>query len=299
VSDIETLAGPRPMTFEVERGEVRLCGDWWPVDERGRNAEVAGPLVFLHGGGQTRHSWSSSAQQAAAAGWPALTMDARGHGDSGWDPDGDYSIGTMADDVFAVVEELATLDPRPPILVGASMGGLATLLAAGRHPNLCRAAVIVDVVPRMDPVGTRRIAEFMLAHQDGFDSLDQAADAVAAYNPNRPRPADPSGLSKNLRQDADGRWRWHWDPAFLFGLDFAAGQPALEEVRSAMRAISVPVLIIDGMNSDIVDEVGIADALALMPHAQRASVTGAGHMVVGDDNAGFIGAIAPFLLGLG
>jgi pimeloyl-ACP methyl ester carboxylesterase len=255
--------------------------------------------VFLHGGGQTRHSWSSSARQAAGVGWPALTMDARGHGDSGWDPDGDYSIGTMADDVVGVVEELATVDSRPPILVGASMGGLATLLAAGRHPDLCRAAVIVDVVPRMDPDGTRRIAEFMLSHQHGFDSLDDAADAVAAYNPNRPRPKDPSGLSKNLRQDADGRWRWHWDPAFLFGLDFDAGQPALEEVRSAMRAITAPVLIVDGMKSDIVDEAGISDAMELMPHAQRASVNGAGHMVVGDDNAGFVGAIAPFLLGLG
>jgi non-heme chloroperoxidase len=287
------------MTFELERGGVCLRGDWWPADDDRRSPGVTGPLVFLHGGGQTRHSWSSSARQAAAAGWPALTMDARGHGDSGWDPGGDYTIGTMADDVVAVVEELAALDARPPILVGASMGGLATLLAAGRHPEICRAAVIVDVVPRMDPEGTQRIADFMLAHQDGFETLEQAADAVAAYNPNRPRPADPSGLSKNLRQDADGRWRWHWDPAFLFGLDFDPGKSGLEEVRSAMRDITAPVLLVDGLNSDIVDEAGIADALDLMPHARRASVAGAGHMVVGDDNAGFVGAIAPFLLGLG
>jgi len=299
LSATETLSGLRPMNFELERGGIRLRGDWWPADDARRGAGAPAPLVFLHGGGQTRHSWSSSAQQAAAAGWPALTMDARGHGDSGWDPGGDYSIGTMADDVVAVVEELAALDARPPVLVGASMGGLATLLAAGRHPELCRAAVIVDIVPRMDPEGTQRIAEFMLAHQDGFESLDQAADAVAAYNPNRPRPADSAGLSKNLRQDADGRWRWHWDPAFLLAFDLDAGKAELEEVRSAMRAITVPILIVDGMNSDVVDEAGIADALALMSHAQRASVAGAGHMVVGDDNASFTDAITPFLLGLG
>src|SRR5690606_16050659 len=146
------------------------------------------------------------------AGYCAFTLDARGHGDSDWCPKGDYSAPTLATDLGAVIRSL----PAKPVIVGASMGGLTAMLALGEDPSLdCAALVLVDVAPRLERQGVRRVIEFMRRHQDGFETLEQVRNAIAAYNPHRPPPEDLSGLRKNLRQRGDGRFYWHWDPAFL------------------------------------------------------------------------------------
>src|SRR5690606_40599381 len=122
--------------------------------------------------------------------------------------------------------------PRPPVLVGASLGGLASLVAvaeSGEQERTARALVLVDVAHRIEDEGRDRIGAFMTGHLDGFASLEEAADAIAAYNPHRPRPKDLSGLAKNLRQREDGRWVWHWDPAFVQGQRGSA-----DETRSSV-----------------------------------------------------------------
>ncbi|MDX1649604.1 MAG: alpha/beta fold hydrolase, partial [Myxococcota bacterium] len=175
----------------------------------------APPVLLQHGGGQTRHSWRGTARALAARGFHALAIDLRGHGDSDWDPARDYRFGRYARDTVAVARAL----PRPPALVGASLGGLAALLAtaAGEGPRF-PALVLVDITPRMDEQGAMAVLSFMRERvEEGFASLEEAADAIARYLPHRPRPRDLSGLRKNLRQGADGRWRWHWDPAFVQG----------------------------------------------------------------------------------
>ena len=184
-------------------------------------ADVAGPadgptIVLLHGGGQTRHSWAGTWRRLAGSGWRAWSVDLRGHGDSEWAPDGDYTLDAFAGDVLEISRSL----PRPPILVGASLGGISSLVAVAEAPaqgEVARALVLVDVAHRMEAQGRDRIGAFMTGNLDGFASLDEAADAIAAYNPHRPRPTDLSGLAKNLRQREDGRWAWHWDPRFVQG----------------------------------------------------------------------------------
>ena len=143
-------------------------------------------------------------------------IDLRGHGESEWPADADYSLEAFADDIRAVA---AALD-EPPVLVGASLGGSASIIALGTPPELdARALVLVDVAPKIEQEGVTRIGAFMVEHmEDGFASLDEVADAVAAYNPHRPRPTDLSGLKKNVRQRDDGRWVWHWDPRFIRGI---------------------------------------------------------------------------------
>src|SRR4029077_6557540 len=119
-------------------------------------------------------------------------------------------------DVLAISDTLGT----PPALVGASLGGVASLAAIGEHPdeNVARALVLVDVAPRMEEQGRMRIGAFMMENMEtGFGSLDEVADAIQRYNPHRPRPSDLGGISKNLRKHSDDRWYWHWDPAFIGG----------------------------------------------------------------------------------
>ena len=252
------------------------------------------PVVLLHGGGQTRHAWGTAGNAFAARGRYALSVDLRGHGDSQWAPDGDYGMGAFASDVLAVSAAL----PQRPALVGASLGGLASLVAVGESDDpVATALVLVDVTPMVEMDGAMRIRNFMLEGMGGFKRLEDAADAIAAYIPSRPRPRDLSGLRKNLRQ-RNGRWHWHWDPRFVRGRDGIDGQEGLvdhDRLAAAARRVSVPTLLVRGRMSDIVSEDGVRELRELIPHAEVVDVAGAGHMVAGDRNDAFNGSVTEFI----
>lgn len=252
------------------------------------------PIVFLHGGGQTRSSWGATAIDLGGRGWQALTVDLRGHGESDWSPDGGYGLDRFADDIVRITEHLE----RPAVFVGASLGGASALAALGRRPDLALGLVLVDVSPFLQPAGTDRIRAFMTSRPDGYASLDEVADAVAAYLPHRPRPRNVDGLRKNLRF-ADGRWFWHWDPAFLSTADDQAVQrdKLIDPARlgAAATSLRVPTLLVRGGESDVLSIEDSRRFLELVPHAEFASVAGAHHMVAGDDNAIFEDVLADFL----
>lgn len=272
-------------TVSYDCGEVVLRGERWVGGDRGE-------VLFLHGGGQTRHSWGRSARSVAAAGWTTTTLDLRGHGESDWSPSGSYTLGHYAADVREVVAGLG----GPVVLVGASLGGLSSLTVAGEHPETARALVLVDIVPSTNQGGVARIHDFMTAHTDGFEDLHQVADAIAVYT-QRPRRTDVSGLTKNVRQRADGRWYWHWDPAMLALGRHEEPRPGVraEPLLDLARNLTVPVLVVRGGRSDVVDDEGIAAFLDAVPSASVAVVADAGHMVAGDDNDQFTSAVTPFL----
>jgi pimeloyl-ACP methyl ester carboxylesterase len=274
-----------PEFFHFDGAGVRLAGERWAGDGDGA------PVLLSHGGGQTRHSWKRTAERLAAGGRTAIALDARGHGDSEWDPAGDYSLDGFVDDLIEYVATLAS----PPVLVGASLGGITSLVAAGEHPGLASALVLVDVVVRVEPAGVARIRNFMSASPEGFASLDEVADAIAAYNPLRPRPQNLDGLHKNVRQREDGRWYWHWDPAFMGIDDEPQRRIDRERLRIAASSLTIPTLIVRGAQSDIVSDAGLADMLVHVPHAEVVDVASAGHMVAGDDNDIFASRLEAFL----
>jgi pimeloyl-ACP methyl ester carboxylesterase len=250
------------------------------------------PVVLMHGGGQTRHSWGTACRALVANGFYVINLDARGHGDSAWTPDGDYSLPALAADLRAVIDTLQ----RPPALVGASMGGATALQLVGHTPEpIARALVLVDIVPRIEQEGSRKISNFMRANRDGFANLEEAADAVAAYNPHRPRPKDPAGLMKNLRRRSDGRLYWHWDPKFVEMRDAAEPPQRIESLVAACAGVRISTLLVRGLKSDIVSDAGVADLKRLVPHTEVFDVPDAGHMVAGDRNDAFNDAIIGFL----
>ncbi|NMH98196.1 alpha/beta fold hydrolase [Pseudonocardia acidicola] len=280
-----------PVAFPGAGGITLAADRWDPPSGTPSN----GTVLLLHGGGQTRHSWRTTGRALAGAGWSTYALDARGHGDSGWAADGDYSMDALVADLRAVV---TALDVQP-VLVGASLGGSTALLAEGEGCGLARGIVLVDVTPRIEPEGVAEIMAFMRSGLGGFASLEDAADAVAAYNPHRPRPASTDGLRKNLRL-REGRWYWHWDPRFVDGRDEPSRERPDDEHRSrrareAARRISVPTLLVRGVRSRVVSEASAAELRALIPHSEQIDVSGAGHMVAGDDNDVFSGGLRRFL----
>ena len=258
---------------------------------------LAPPVVFLHGGGQTRRSWGRAAAAVAERGWQAITLDFRGHGESDWSTEGDYRVTSFAGDVIEVLNDL----PPQPVLVGASLGGFTSMLLAGElAPGTVRAVVLVDIVPDMDQSGASRIHSFMHDRmKSGFDSLDEVADMIQEYNPHRPRPSDLDGLRTNLRHRG-GRWYWHWDPKFIDG---TSALPPIEvtevdRMHAAVQTIldtDVPMLLVRGQMSDLVTQERADEFLDRFPAVDFVDVGGAGHMVAGDRNDLFAGAVVDFL----
>jgi pimeloyl-ACP methyl ester carboxylesterase len=256
-------------------------------------ADVAGTpnaptLLFLHGSGQTRQSWGRALEEAARRGYRALSLDLRGHGDSDWSPDGQYTLDRFAADVRQAIEHTG----GEPIVIGASLGGIIGLLIAASPPPPLRALVLVDIAPRVEVSGAKEVTAFMDSAPNGFDSLEQAADAVAAYLPHRPRPKDTSGLQRNLRL-RDGRYYWHWDPALLQmgrNADFNGPNP----LEKAARALKIPTLLIRGGRSRVVSETGVREFLEMTPHAEFVDISNADHMVAGDANDAFNEAVFAF-----
>jgi pimeloyl-ACP methyl ester carboxylesterase len=258
------------------------------------------PVLLLHGGGQTRHAWDNTAIKLAGAGFRAISVDQRGHGDSDWIESGAYSFGDFGDDVRALSAQIEARFAAKPVAVGASLGGLASLVALARSgAQPCFAGlVLVDIVPEMDPAGVAHVQGFMRAQAtEGFASVEDAADAIAAYLPHRPRPKSLDGLKKNLRLRSDGRWGWHWDPRFLDGpRPVASGWESIaKEMDAAMRSLTIPTLLVRGASSELVTEEAAQRFLERVVHAKYANIADARHMVAGDRNDAFGGAVIEFL----
>ena len=278
------LGTPTPMHVWIGYEGVKIAGDSW--------GDPNGPLVVLqHGGGQTRHAWKGAGETLGEAGYHAVAFDARGHGDSDWAGEGNYSGDHMVEDLRCVAKALGS---ERPVLVGASMGGGTSLIAAGEGKLDVSALVMVDMAPQIEPEGQAKIQAFMNQKPDGFDSLEEVAAAIANYQPHRKRPRNLDGLAKNVRLAVNGKYVWHWDPARRTS---RPGAPDYRErLRLAADNLTLPVLLVRGGLSDVLSEEGAQSFLKQCPHAEYVNVANAAHMVAGDRNDIFAGSVISFLL---
>ncbi|PQD99222.1 peroxidase [Mycolicibacterium parafortuitum] len=281
---------PRTATFRGADDLTLVADEWNNPETTSRFDESRPSVLMMHGGGQNRFSWKKTGQILADHGLHVVALDSRGHGDSDRSPDARYTVEALCEDTLAVLDRIG----RPTVLIGASMGGLTGILAARQAgPDVVSRLVLVDVVPRYEKDGSARIREFMFSHVHGFESLEEAADAVAAYLPHRAKPRSPEGLKKNLRH-RNGKWYWHWDPAFLTkpNEDPFVRVDLLE--RAAIE-LTIPILLIRGKLSDVVSEEAVQDFLAKVPNAEFVELSGAGHTAAGDDNDAFSDAVTQFV----
>ncbi len=290
-----TRSEPQTVKFRGSE-DLTLIADEWNRGTATGSASAATSasdrptVLMLHGGGQNRFSWKNTGQILADQGLHVVALDSRGHGDSDRSPDANYTVDALCADTLAVIDQI----DRPVALIGASMGGMTGMLVADEAgPQRVTKLVLVDVVPRYQKDGSARIRDFMASGIDGFASLDEAADAVAAYLPYRTKPRSPQGLKKNLRL-RDGRWYWHWDPAFLTAPDDDRFL-RVEKLERAVMNLTIPVLLIRGRLSDVVSPEGVEDFLQKVPNAEFAELSDAGHTAAGDDNDAFSEVVVQFV----
>lgn len=263
-------------------GGIRLAADTW--------GQADAPAVLLaHGGGQTRLAWQATGARLAEAGFYAVALDLRGHGES--PRVADYSLHAFRDDIVAVAAALGR-----PALVGASLGGSSSLLAEGEtEGGVGSALVLVDIAPRLEPDGVARIIAFMEGHLDGFASIDEAVEAVRAYLPHRATRTEAPGLRRYLRDGPDGRLYWHWDPRFLEQAKDRTLDESWARATAAAQRVTAPTLLIRGGRSDVLGDEGAEELCRLVPHAEFRTIADAHHMVAGDENDRFSEAVLGFL----
>lgn len=253
------------------------------------------PVLLLHGGGQTRHSWKKTGERIAAKGWYVIAPDARGHGDSSWSSQLNYSFTYISQDLLHIINSLE----QKPVLIGASMGGLTSMMVLSQHPAIAKALILVDVSPKLEKKGVDRIFNFMAAKPEGYESIEAVQKAIAAYLPHRKNTGSSKGLKKSLRRLPNGNYGWHWDPKMLEVWQSLSSHRNPSEFdglfSEVLSNLSIPGLLVRGGISDVVSKETVKELLAIAPNLQYVDIKDAGHMIAGDSNDIFTDALLAFL----
>jgi pimeloyl-ACP methyl ester carboxylesterase len=247
-------------------------------------------IVFLHGGGTTARTWDLVCL-ALRDRFHCLALDLRGHGDSDWSADADYSLADYAADVTAIVRRLV---PGAPIIVGNSLGGQAGLLAIGGGAP-AKGLILVDVGPEPARAGTDRIVNSLRTPQE-FPDLDAVVRTALSMNPRRDANVLRESLLHNLRRLPDGNWTWKYDWRAFAGLTRETLARRTAALWQAAAQVQCPVLVIRGAHSEILSEHQVDELCArITGRCEHRTVADAGHTVHGDNPGGFIAAVEPFL----
>ena len=183
-----------------------------------------------------------------AANYRVITPDQRGHGDSEWARDCDYSTDAMAADALAIMQ---ALDLSDPIVMGHSMGGRNTLVMALENPHAAKALVIIDVGPELSERGRKIIGSFIQANEE-FDDIEAFVANVRNYDPYRSRQHIERTVKYNLFQRADGKFVSKCDraPRRLGHTERGGGHTLTLEASAELQ---MPVLVLRGETSTILE----------------------------------------------
>jgi pimeloyl-ACP methyl ester carboxylesterase len=236
------------------------------------------PIVLLHGGAQSRSAWRGGAQMFAEHGFRVASMDLRGHGESDWSREGDYSFDRHIGDLVAVIRALGP----PAVLLGASLGGHVSLLTAARHPELVSLLMLADVTPWIDEEAGDAMRETMRRAVDGYATVEEAAAMVDRLRGSASR-GSASGLRPHLDEREDGRFYWRWDARFVEDRFVRhGGEGGLFAL--AAQSLRVPVFVMRGALSEVTSPAQIERFARAVPALSFVEISGVGHMVTGESN---------------
>ncbi|MEX2158671.1 MAG: alpha/beta hydrolase [Dehalococcoidia bacterium] len=249
------------------------------------------PLLLMHGGMQTAHSWDLIAV-ALKQRYHVVAVDMRGHGDSDWE--GDYGYESHARDLEALVAHLGW--PRF-VLVGLSLGGLAAMLYASEHSDTLAALAIVDVGPELNVSGVNKIVDFGRAPGE-LDSIDAYVDRASQFNPRRNADALRYTLSHNLRRLENGKLGWKYDTRVANSRGERREPPApgyFSELWERLPHITCPTLVVRGAESNVFLEKTGRKMADLLPSGRFVTIADAGHTVPQDNPSAFLETLSTFL----
>ncbi len=248
------------------------------------------PLMLLHGFAQTCHSWDFVALSLCDR-YRVIVLDQRGHGDSDWAPDGDYTPETQQKDIAAIVGELGLGQFK---LMGLSMGGRNSFTYTANNPEQVEALVIVDAGPENQRAGTTNIRSFV-TQEDELDSVEDFVNRVLKFNPRRSAEQVRGSLLHNLKQLPSGKWTWKYDKILRSPDRRMGGDPEMtKRLWGYIESLQCPTMVVRGENSDVI-ALGTANEMhERIPNGRLVTVEKAGHLVMGDNPSGFLAAVNRF-----
>ncbi len=282
VAGLDELEIALPDEHDVVLGGMRLHYlDWGTKD--------LAPVLFLHGGGLTAHTWDLVCL-ALRASSHCLALDQRGHGDSEWSPGLEYSSAAHVRDLAALIDRLGL---RRPVLVGQSMGALNALTYAVDHAASVAGLVLVDMTPDVKMSGAKRIFDFVTAPAE-LDSIEEFIERALEFNPGRDPRLLRRSLLHNLRELPSGKWTWKYDRRAMTPENFERVRGEVSATRDRLGAVTCPTLVVRGERSDVVTPESAAALATELPDGEWITVPGAGHTVQGDNPRGLAEALEAF-----
>lgn len=248
------------------------------------------PMLLLHGYAQTCHSWDFVAL-ALCDKFRVLSLDQRGHGDSDWSDSGDYSPESYWTDLDLIVKALGLSNL---VVMGLSMGGRNAISFTANYPDRVRALVVVDSTPSMQKTGSERMRKFVQG-EDELDSVDDFVKRVQEYNPRRPADQIKGSIIHNLKQLPNGKWTWKYDKVLRSPDRKVPGFDYAELLWNHIEQLDIPTLVVIGSNSDMVNLETANELHKRIKNSRLATVADAGHLVMGDNPAGFEKAVRNFI----
>ena len=248
------------------------------------------PVLFLHGGALTAHTWDLCCL-ALRDEFHCMALDQRGHGDSDWAPDADYSIATQREDVRGFVDELG-LDRF--VLAGMSMGAINALAFAIHYPRKLSHLALVDAGPEVRRPGSRRIRDFVNGGANP-ETLDEIIERALAFNPRRDPKVLRRSLMHNLRQQTDGTWVWKYDRRRFQQMDREAHAAERRGLADGLAKVTCPTLVVRGAESDVFHDEDAERLAHRLPNGRWVKIPQAGHTVQGDNPKGLAAALREFL----
>lgn len=277
--DVTDIALPRDGHFESSGLRLHYL-DWGPSSAR--------PLILLHGGALTAHTWDVVAMGLQSE-FRCIAPDLRGHGDSEWAPDGDYSPDAFRQDLEAL---LAHLEIQRSVLIGNSLGGATALRYTAHRPASEQpdALVLVDIGPEMREEGRNRLRAFTGGPRE-LDSVDEFVERAMTFNPQRRPESLRRSLLNNLRQLPSGKWTWKYDPN-RFGT-----RPMLSTADrwADVRRVSCPTLVVRGGRSDMFLDEDAEKLASSLSDGRWIRIDGASHTVQSDRPVALVAALREFL----
>ena len=272
-----------PSEHDVSVGQLRFRYlDWGTKGLR--------PILFLHGGALTAHTWDLCCL-ALRGEFHCVPLDQRGHGDSDWAPDADYSIGAQREDIRGFADRLC-FDRFA--LVGQSMGAINGLAFAVAHPERLSALVMIDAGPEVRRRGSSRIREFVNGGAKP-ETLEEIIERALAFNPRRDPLILRRSLMHNLRPQPDGSWSWKYDRSRFQRLDQDTHLAERRRLADNLANVTCPALVVRGAESDVFHREDAERLAQNFPNGRQITIAQAGHTVQGDNPKDLVAALRDFL----
>ena len=241
-------------------------------------------LILLHGISKHAHTFDHIAPDFARD-YHVLAVDMRGHGDSGWSPEGAYLVEDYVKDLEGLVRQLGI---RRTTLLGNSTGGRVVQVFAGMHPDLVERLIVEDVGPERPQDIADSFARQVRQDADGWASEDDLVKQLVARNQRTPEPLLRTYAHFGLKKRDDGRLVWKRDPNLVKGF-------VVTELWEQISKITSPTLYVIGGASRIVPAATQERLKQTLPNVEIVTMPGLGHYPNEENTAGFLAIVNPFL----